>query len=392
MLTLTSVPLPTWKNMTDALINSSISDNDLSDPWRSFGDTAFWFSRSAWSLMAIAQWRQRLTEQACISIWLPDFFCNASLVPLRSLGAKLLFYPINEQMEPDMYACRNLVGEKRPDLFVLVHFFGQPKRSEDATLLCRETGAWLIEDAAHALRPTTGIGECGDCVLYSPHKHLPIPDGAVLVIRADGPSKLTTKPSALIILKEVCYSLHDAGRFSSYLPNGLWVIKRVMQRLGIRTWRQPMIPFLMDTPPTLFGQNLIHPKMSLLAKRLLSSLLGTVDTVAHLRLQNKLLWNQVLAKVSLAPPEIRPVPSENTPYLAGFSFPDEKLATKVFFQWQRAGLPVTTWPDLPPEVSTQKKSHNNALIFRQTRIYLPVHQSLDRRQIIDCIGRLKEKV
>jgi hypothetical protein len=49
--------------------------------------------------------------------------------------------------------------------------------------------AWLIEDAVHALRPVRGIGASGDFVLYSPHKHLPIPDGAVLVVRGDGPAE-----------------------------------------------------------------------------------------------------------------------------------------------------------------------------------------------------------
>ena len=38
--------------------------------------------------------------------------------------------------------------------------------------------------------PEGNIGKIGDLVLYSPHKHLPIPNGALLVIRDDGPAKL----------------------------------------------------------------------------------------------------------------------------------------------------------------------------------------------------------
>jgi dTDP-4-amino-4,6-dideoxygalactose transaminase len=59
---------------------------------------------------------------------------------------------------------------KNPSIYLLlVHFFGQPAPAEGATALCRETGALLIEDAAHPLRPITGMGEYGDCVLYSQH-------------------------------------------------------------------------------------------------------------------------------------------------------------------------------------------------------------------------------
>ena len=375
-------PLPTARNLVGALVNSAVPDNELSAPWRRSGDVAFWFSRSAWSLLAIAQWRQRLSGQSSVTVWLPDFFCNASIVPLRSMGAQLQFYPITDQMAPDPDACQTLADEKCPDLFVLVHYFGQPALAEGAAAFCREAGAWLIEDAAHVLRPIAGIGECGDCVLYSPHKHLPIPDGAVLVVRENGPAKLATQPSALGTFREVRRSFLDTPGFS-YRPEGLWLVKRILQRLGMRAWRRPITPFLMDAYPA--SPRLEHPKMSPLARRLLFGLLDTIDTVAHLRRQNKLMWDQVLAKVGRTPAEIRPVPGEVTPYLAGFSFHDEMLAEKVFLQWQSAGLPATTWPDLPPEVSAQRDRHRTALLLRKTRIYLPVHQSLDHRQITDCI-------
>jgi hypothetical protein len=79
MPALTYVPLPTARNLVAALVNQTLPDNELSAPWRRSGDEAFWFSLSAWSLLAIAQWRQCLTGQPSITVWLPDFFCNSSL-------------------------------------------------------------------------------------------------------------------------------------------------------------------------------------------------------------------------------------------------------------------------------------------------------------------------
>ena len=385
MPALTQAPLPTWHNLVAALFNPRLTDNELAAPWCRSGELNYWFSRSAWSLLTIAQWRQRLTGQPSITVWLPDFFCNNSLVPLRSMGAQLQFYPLTAQMAPDFDACRTLADETRPDLFVLVHFFGQPAPMDGVPAFCFDTGAWLIEDAAHVLRPITGIGEYGDCVLYSPHKHLPIPDGAVMVVCENGPAKLATQPSALRILQEVCRSILDAPDFS-HRPAGFWLVKRVLQRMGVRSWRHTSTPFFSDVIPN--GHGLVHPKMSDLAKRLLSGLLYSLDTVAHLRWQNRILWDRVLAKANPSPSEMIPVSDECTRYLAGFAFDDEALAEEVFLRWQRAGLPVTTWPDLPPEVSAQKDRHRNALLLRKTRIYLPVHQSLGHRQITDCVGSL----
>lgn len=388
MPAMTHAPLPTVRNLVAALANPALPDSKLSAPWRRSGDVAFWFSRSAWSLLAIAQWRQLLTHQTEITVWLPDFFCNVSLTPLRRMEALLRFYPITDQMVPDLNACKGMVHERCPDLFVLVHFFGQPILADSATAFCRETGAWLVEDAAHVLRPMTGIGEYGDCVLYSPHKLLPIPDGAVMVVRENGPAHLIDQTSAMEAFQNVYCSLLNTPGFS-HRPAGLWLVKRVLQIFGVRSWWHTSTPFLLDVIPD--GHRLIHPKMNPLSKRLLSGLLGSLDTVANLRWQNRLMWENLLSKSNSIQAAIWSTSDDFPPYLAGFTFHDETLAEKIFLHWQRAGLPITTWPDIPPEVLDQPQRHRRALQIRKTRIYLAVHQTLDARQISACGQRLFER-
>lgn len=386
MPALTNVPLPTWRNLGTAMLGHVQTDTELSAPWRRPGDSAFWLSRSAWSLLVIAQCWKHLKGQTTITVWVPDFFCNASLDPLRNIGVQIQFYPLTDEMGPDFDVCRTMAEERSPDLFVLVHYFGKPTLAEDAVVFCREKNAWLIEDAAHVLRPVAGIGEHGDFVLYSPHKHLPIPDGAVLIIRENGPAKLVDQPLSMKILHDVHFTLINTAT-ASHQSVRRWLFKRVLQRIGIRHWRRPVFPFFQDIDTT--DSMTEHPKLSFLAKRLLSSLLGSLDSVASTRSQNSLMWEDILAKSGLLISTKGSTSINFTTYLLGVTFPNYSVAEKAFLRCQQKGFPVTTWPDLPPEIMAQKDQHYNALLFRNTRIYLQVHQLLTYPQAVDCISNLQ---
>ena len=206
-----------------------------------------------------------------------------------------------------------------------------------------------------------------------------------MVLRENGPARLAGEGSALVSLHEICRALVDAPGYS-HKPASLWMIKRVLQRLGLRARRRPITPFLTDA--VTGGPGSSHPKMSPLAKRLLSVLRGELDTVAQSRRQHWLLWERTLARTRPAPYAFEPAPVENTPYLATITSNSVAEAEALYLSWHGAGLPVTTWPDLPPEVSGHSDRHHRALQLRQTRVYLPVHQSLDPRQIAACGRRL----
>ena len=382
MKTMTLAPLPTVHALLAALVRPVLPDDALAAPWCHPGEIGIWFSRSAWSLLAIAEWRTRLTGKMPVTIWLPDFFCNAALTPLREIGARFFFYPVNNQLAPDLDECLNQASEHPPDLFMLVHFFGQPAPVDQALALCRNVGGWLIEDAAHVLRPTPGVGEHGDCVLYSPHKHLVSPDGAVLVIRQDGPSQLGRNTKSMASLREVVTALIARPTYSRR-PGAIWLIKRLLQLLGVRYDNNTM-PFWPDIHTG--DLPLPHPRMSNLAKRLLSVQRDMLDEVAQLREQHCRIWQEALTRSGMIQPEIKSWSISSTPYLAGFIGNDLFRTEACYLRWQHTGLPVLTWPDLPPEVLANQAHHKSALRLRQTRVYLPVHQSLSSIQIREtCI-------
>jgi hypothetical protein len=327
-----------------------------------------------------------------VAVWIPDLFCNSSLEALRAGGVELTFYPVTEQLAPDMAVCRAMQRRQSPDIFLLVHYFGRPTATGAAAEFCARAGAWLVEDAAHVLRPVHSVGTAGDFVLYSPHKHLPIPEGAVLVVRPDGPAHLGPDriasfgaPSAWVgqlgdlRQKLRCFTSRSRARTL------LWLGKRVAQKLGLRSWNPTRIPYSEQARPGSANAVLLaSPDHGCLARRLLTGLIADLPAIARWRERHQLLWDELLLSGSGPKPVAateRPSRREWTPYLAGYRM-DAVSSEATYAEWQRDGLPVTTWPDLPPEVVASPNEHPIAWGIRHNRMYLPVHQSLSMVELI----------
>jgi hypothetical protein len=385
---LTLAPLPSWLNLCRAILQHPPTDINLAAPWCREGEIAGWLSRSAWSLALIALWRKSQAPALPVTIWIPEFFCNESLTVLRKIDAKLVFYPVTVSMTPEIATCRVLADTAPPDLFVLVHYFGRPTPLAAARDFCAHHGAWLIEDAAHVLRPVRSVGAYGDFVLYSPHKHLPIPDGAVLVARTNGPGQfgadgLTSFGSPSNWPSQLHELQKELGRSvsSSRVNAVVWLAKRVLQKLGINVWYRSRMPFaesLNSGSSALI--KIAAPHQTSLSRRLMSSLLADLGAVARERQRRQLLWDALLldnvayCSESVSAAE-RSVSREWTPYLNAYSVSPE-TAKVIHNQWQHHGLPVSTWPDLPPEVAGLSERETTALLLRHGQLYLPVHQTL----------------
>ncbi|QQR81388.1 MAG: hypothetical protein IPJ69_04475 [Deltaproteobacteria bacterium] len=236
-----------------------------------------------------------------------------------------------------------------------------------------------------------GIGSFGDFVLYSPHKHLPIPDGAVLVVRSSGPSQLSEGqinsfglpnlwPKQLQKFQEQM-GLH---RNRHWVRPMIWLIKRILQKLGIRSWRKKSEPFIdASTIKPIQLSQFSEPDLSFLSKRLLGSILLDMEQVSKRRQHNQALWDKVLFQSSISNkivPAERPIENEWLPYLAAYKT-EFSTALEIYEYLESKNFPVTSWPDLPPEVNMNREFHNRAWNLRHTRFYLPIHQSLNEKEI-----------
>jgi hypothetical protein len=270
-----------------------------------------------------------------------------------------------------------------PDIFLLVHYFGKPAIAATAKEFCAKNNCWLIEDAAHVLRPVPGIGEAGDFVLYSPHKLLATYDGAVLIVRRKGPSALTDSfISSLGPVEDWASEIATVLSPRSIAYRGasapfIWLLKRMLQKLGFsRVVKQPFFQ-----PSTETGIQIVHhPRISGLSRRLLKANSSRLTNTSLYRKRHQRLLNFLISAHTSLQQDLN---FENetgkndkwTPYLAVFSG-EENIISTQFDALSGSKHRATTWPDLPPEVYNNRQAHPVAWKLRHTRFFMPVHQTL----------------
>lgn len=290
---------------------------------------------------------------------MPEYFCNSALGPLRATGCRLVFYPIGSDLTPRWTDLDRLAAADPPNLFVLVHYFGFPGPAAEAARWCERYGALLIEDAAHVLCPIPGVGEKGWATLFSPHKLWPVPELGLLIVH--------TAPA----VGESRAPARSRRRIAAWLARK--AAQTVLVALGVR-WQQAKLRFS-DDPVNPWGQ---PAGMLLGARRWLAAAECDLSRAIVVRQRNyQYLVEATIANGTAARPLVRSGGGDAAPYLFAARLPME-TAEPVFRRAAASGLPVGTWPDLPPEVAAGPPSEATRL--RASVITLPVHQGIGDAQ------------
>lgn len=159
--------------------------------------------------------------------FLPAYFPEGLTKPFEVLGWRILFYPIDLNLDPVWDTFAKMLAHEKPQLAVLIHYFGLEKDIRRFTSICHEFGTLALEDMAHVLPGTDcGLGRIGDFILYSPGKLVGVPDGGILVCRSAVPiiPNLQWQCSPLRILylsQQICLlAISTAAR---RFPRGIWL-------------------------------------------------------------------------------------------------------------------------------------------------------------------------
>ncbi len=360
-------------------------EKEIFKPWLINQNDFELYSCSAISLYFIIEKISKTTKSNNICFWIPDYFCNSSLEAVRDLNIEFVFYPIKENFAPDIKWCENNIDSKKTNVFLFVHYFGYIFDLKSIRVFCDAYNFWLIEDAAHVFLPTPEIGLYGDFVMYSPHKHLPIFDGAILIITKNGNYKL----KKLSENKDSINCLNLKSKYPEKVRSIIilkWVVKRLIQKAGFRSYYTNYNFWPDYKKYTISFQ---HIKISKISKLFLQRIAPDLNTISAIRIKNCDTW---LKKFNNVYDEMNSVMSLNSlriPYMAFFEVKDITVMKNIYYELKKGKFPVTSWPDLPPELSRNERLHSVAIGLRKNRIYFHIHHGINSNEIDKIISKIK---
>lgn len=378
-------PLPSWKQL---MVNNKKTIRVLDTIWGK-SEECYFFSRGCYALRCILQFYKDCYPEKEVCIYLPSYFCNETIEGLDAEGVIIIYYPINEYLEPEYKICKNMAKEFKPDLFLLVHFFGHPSDTSEASVFCRNIGAELIEDAAHVLYPTRGIGVKASFTLYSPHKLLPIPDGSVLVIKEKNFVSQHLKLQ-LERFEKVKKGLEKPYNHT-YLLN--WKIKKVVQKLlctELIHCIRKICPEKKDFScrKALKIKSLNIPTITGYSHYILTEYYTKelIIKIGETRKYKYRLW-EFLIKESMGYKALFEYNSsqEWIPYVAAIRCVYKSNKDKLLKKCNENYHICDTWPDLPPDITADKENYANYL--EESVMICSLHDSIMERKIIDIFRK-----
>lgn len=369
-------PLPTINDLFNSLFSFPLNDDNLNFNWLKENEYGFWFNKSAFSLKLIVELKSLLNKNKKVNIWIPEFFCNESLEIIRSKNVSIIFYPLNNNLIPNFKWCDDYAKKISPDIFVHVHYMGDVNYNNKIKKFCSSNNAWYIEDAVHSINLESQIGIDSDFIIFSQHKHFAIPNGAFLVLRKNGVSKLGLHNNLFSVINKLI-TTYPKNHLKLIINDMIWIIKRCLQIIGFHR------SYLKSNywPDKKLNYSFSSYKMSIFSKRLLILQLNKIDKIIEKRKKNNIAWCNLFHRKKFNKVKIKHLKVNSVPYLSCFDLNNFMNANKFYDYCKNNYLPIMTWPDLPPEVLNNKKL-NIGVKLRKTRVYFPLHQSVIKTNLI----------
>ena len=285
-----------------------------------------------------------------INVYLPGYFCSQSLRFLRSLPIKLHFYLLNEELLPDYSKIIDSKIDHSVDVFVHVHYFGRIAGQKSSRDFSDKIGAILIEDCAHIISPYITRSWKGDFLIFSPHKHFPVPKIGLVLARRK-----------FIVKKDVS---------SKSFPS-LWILKEILKKAR----------FIMPQPE--WGQiwNQQSQKLRLIScnnytKQVASNYLANYLDSAKKRNKHTTSLLLKLSSIDGWQP-LQMIEQINSPYLFGMICETPHLAKKRFISLNKQSQLAMQWPDLPSEIKEDQVLMSQCTNWVDRTLFFFNHQQLN---------------
>lgn len=328
-------------------------------------------------------------------VLMPSYNCGAEVDPFLRVGARVIFYRVNEKTEIDLEDIISRVTHSTKLIYV-THSFGWPQETAELAGFCKERGLALVEDCAQSLfsrGPRNTIGRVGDAAIYSLVKSLPVPDGGALVLNN---SAIKSDRRMLRPPKSGKVFVHSLPLAKKWLAHE----SQLLQRFGLapqflgKSWRKRLTEHgqaeagRCELPKSnYFDAQRADWSMSRLAMGILSR--QNPETIIRMRRQNYEYLDNALRKI----PFIQPLFDQLLDGVCPLAFP---IISRNRNRWrsllENKGIPTGGWPSYHRDFDWG--AFPAARYLKDSILTLPVNQGLDERHveyIIQCVKSIAEE-
>jgi perosamine synthetase len=320
-------------------------------------------------------------------ILVPSYNCGSEIDALFKSSCSIGIYRIDKAAAVDMHDLKGKLTNKTKAIYV-THYFGFSPDIENIRQLCDEKGLSLIEDCALSLfssHNSRKLGTFGEVAILSFPKTLPVPDGGALIINDPGLALKTwglRRPKMQSIVKRL-------------LPLGKAMALRYLSRWGAHTLMDNVAPWsaakqariidddIQTMPDSYFYDKTISDTaISSLTRRLLGTF--SPEDIIQRRRANYFSFLAALKDSDKVVPLYRELPTGVCPLSFPVIVPERNRAyakmSKEFISvipWWAGYHPNFPWSEFP-----------DACFLKDNLLALPVHQQLNREDILFIVDRL----
>lgn len=306
----------------------------------------------------------------------PSYICRSALKPLYDFGLNLVFFRINERLEPDRRDLQfRLASGAKAVLFV--HYFGFPQDLNYFAYLRERYGVILIEDCAHAFlgrQENIPLGSVGDVSIFCMRKFVSVMDGGAMLLKASPVTNGGESPRRLKAAKGTLDLMISHAEFRTGVR-----LSRIRELLRMRRRVLPERPPVDEKSSRIGGYDMT---ISGFSRYLLERF--DWDSIIERRRENYAYLLDLIADMpgltpvfsSLADgtcPQVLPLLADNR---------DELLASLA-----KRGIQAGRWPE--PSDAVREAGCRVADFMNDHMLILPVHQNLRKRHLKRCAQRVR---
>jgi len=318
-------------------------------------------------------------------VLVPSYICAAAVEAIRAYGALPLFFRVGRDCSLDYEDIQKRISSRTRALLI-VHYFGFPQDLQRARDVAARHNLLLIEDCAHILQADAqknSTGRTGHASVFSWRKFLPTLYGAELVLNFGAPLKqaeLTRQPFGfeLRTIKSMLdtWSVDRRGhlaRFLLELPAGfLRLLRKPSSYAEPRNAREDLA---VQSKSGSFEPALAYSALCRVSHMIFRH--SDIAAVAAKRRHNYKGLAERLAAIPGVCLLFPALPENGCPLHLPLVL---RGSSGVHRQLRQLGIPATAWDGVRPSGVSDDCFPDAAFLY-ENLIFLPVHQSLDDRDL-----------